>query len=589
MIFGSARRKRQDEKKSSFDTAWGYTSVNEGGDSSYDQTTRWGITAGFMSSHRLTPKMSVSKVSAAQAKIWVKQVISDKIFNQADRITDQFIYNLIIDFGFNKPSICMEYLGIAIDKQDDFPAAKESLKIPDSWITEINRRISVGSASTLYASLWNQWWDYIINSGTFKKGAAGLAMRCWRYKDYGTVGARENKEAVKEALAQTTNDAVRTALTLYLYPPPKNKFYDEAVTNRKILFFTQKGCKPCLEIKPTCEALARQNNYVFQEVDIRTDAGKILMTEYRIGATPEVVLINGDTTVSFGAADLECGNLALHLTAKPAEPDPFDDGKPAPADTNWIVPVGAGALALWYFNKPKKRIGNAEDKKKGMIGGGLLLLLWLFSQNGSKDTKQVTDGGLSAKDIDDILAKSLENEGPWEAEDSHTQQDKGNYHRGKGAFLGTSWGITANFMEDWYGKTSFETDDIQNISYEDAKKIIVETVMTRVRISAINDKWIAAFFFDWMWQRPSTCLEYICKKAFKYSDADYQLVRKGYYSKSGIPDLLINSLNGEARQANFEALKSWRLNHLETSGAYSSEFKAGIRNRINSYVYGQWN
>jgi thiol-disulfide isomerase/thioredoxin len=516
MIFGVKIKKRQDVKKSSFDIAWSYTSANEGKDSSYDQLTKWGITAGFISFHKLTPKMSVSKVSETQAKTWVKEVISDKIFNKADRIADQSIYNLIIDFGFNKPSICIKYLGIALDKQTDIPQAIESLKIPDSWIIEINRLIIENAAAVLYVSLWKQWWKYIIDSGHFKQGAAGLAMRCWRYKDYGSVGSREQKDAVEAALEESTNDEVRAALKSYLNPPTKNtkknKFYSNMVPERKILFFTQPGCRPCLALKPTCEALARQYGFGFDEINIRTDSGKRLMTEYRIGATPEVVLIHETTTVSFGAASLQNDGLALYLATLP-DPDPFEDGKPRPTDGattppasnggSWLIPTALGA---WFFlRKPKESIGVMDTNQKTMVGiGSALLLLWLMSKKSS------TTGGLSAQELNAILEKSLENEGPWEPETAHTRKDKGNFHRGAGQYLGTSWGITADFLEDWYGTTQFEADSIRKISKEEAKKIITETVMTRARIAQIQDKWIAAFFFDWMWQRPGTCLEYVC-------------------------------------------------------------------------------
>ncbi|MEN9612335.1 MAG: hypothetical protein RLZZ628_3149, partial [Bacteroidota bacterium] len=517
MIFGAKIKKRQTEK-TPFDIAWDYTSANEGGDSSYDQLTKWGITAGFMSFHHLKPKMSISKISKEQAKKWVKEVISDKIFNKAERIADQYIYNLIIDFGFNKPSICIEYLGNVIDRNDDFPAAKESLKVPDSWIVELNERIKQGDAKTLYDALWNKWWNYIINSGHFKKGAPGLSMRCWRYKDYGLVGAREQKEAVKAAWEQTTNDEVRFALNLYLNPPSKNKFYDNVAPERKILFFTRKGCAACLQLKPTCEALARQNGYVFEELYADEEKNRALVIKYKIAPTPEVVLIDANGTRSFGAADLFDDKLSVYLTPPlyprtPAqtEPDPFDDGKSAKTDSNssfWMIPAGAAA---WYMlSKRKKHIGNTKEHQKIIAGGGILLLLWFL---GDKSTPTNTGGaahGLSAKDLDDILEKSLVNEGPYEEESAHTRQDEGNFYHGdkNSTYLGTSWGITADFLEQWTGQTAFDENSIRNISKEAAKKLFVSTVMKRARISEIKDKWVASLFFDWMMQRPGTCMQY---------------------------------------------------------------------------------
>jgi thiol-disulfide isomerase/thioredoxin len=83
-----------------------------------------------------------------------------------------------------------------------------------------------------------------------------------------------------------------------------NKLTNNVASNYRILFFTQKGCAPCIQKKPLVQALAAKYNIEFEEVDIRTDNGKILMTQYRIAMTPEVVLTDGSKFKSFGAAEL---------------------------------------------------------------------------------------------------------------------------------------------------------------------------------------------------------------------------------------------------------------------------------------------
>jgi thiol-disulfide isomerase/thioredoxin len=362
------------------------------------------------------------------------------------------------------------------------------------------------------------------------------------------------------------------------------KFYDDAITTRKILFFTQKGCVPCLQLKPTCEALARQNDFSFQEVDIRTDSGKILMTQYRVGATPEVVLIDGNITKQWGAADLFDDKLALYLSNLPipVEPDPFDDGKPvvpaaqAQSDGNWALPLAAGAFAWWHF-KSKKRIGNT-DEQTWLIGGGLLLLLWWLSKGSSGDlTKE-------SEDLEWMMELSMKNEGEWEPESAHTRKDSGNFHNGKGQFLGTSYGITADFLEHWYGIKEFKKDSIKIISKDEAKKIFSETVMAYARVKEVKDKYVAALYFDWMMQRPSTCLEYVMTKMYKLSQTDLTAAKKGFYSKKGVTDNVIALLNADNAKDTFEKLKGWRLWHLENTSVYAS-FREGVRERINRYQY----
>ncbi|MEN9611219.1 MAG: hypothetical protein RLZZ628_2033, partial [Bacteroidota bacterium] len=124
-----------------------------------------------------------------------------------------------------------------------------------------------------------------------------------------------------------------------------------------------------------------------------------------------------------------------------------------------------------------------------------------------------------------------------------------------------------------------------NISKEDAKKLFVSTVMKRARISEIKDKWVASLFFDWMMQRPGTCMQYIMTKMCKYSTADYQAAKSGYY-KSQITDTLLSILNADDAKNTHDCIKSWRLDHLENTSVYES-FREGVRDRINSYIYGQ--
>lgn len=107
----------------------------------------------------------------------------------------------------------------------------------------------------------------------------------------------------------------------------------------KILFFTQKGCAPCIQKKPLVQALAAQYNNQFEEVDIRTDNGKILMTQYRIAMTPEVVLTDGSKFKSFGAADLPA---KLEAALKPNNTNSSDDNN----KMMWLLVLGAGILFL---------------------------------------------------------------------------------------------------------------------------------------------------------------------------------------------------------------------------------------------------
>jgi hypothetical protein len=594
MIFG-ARKIKRFQTKGSFDGAWKITASWEGpwveakeatgGGNHFNGKfygTNYGITATFardFGGKSLTNTNVIKNLKPDDCKTMWKKIWDKMIFG--DSINDDKVASLIFD--------------MVVHNQNRFIFPPPHIRTTKTEQGE--KTIYVGYLVKLLAEKTGLSPELLFKSEKYNSYFGGKATKttdgCYvlsakaieeinKFIEKDAKAFFDELNAMRKDVEKKSGweaDRRMNAFTYEKITPNtvSKKFYDNALTTRKLLFFTRKGCRPCLQLKPTCESLAMANGYIFEELDADAEINRGLVIQYKIAPTPEVVLIDGDTTVSFGAADLFENKLALYLaTSTPVEPN-----AQAQSDGNWVLPLAAGALA-WYHFKSKKRIGNPDDNQNLMIGGGLLLLLLLLS---SDSTGAPTGGALTAQELDAILNQSLLNEGPWEAEDSHTRKDKGNYHRGKGQFLGTSWGITADFLEDWYGKTSFASDSIKNISKDDAKKIITETVMTRARIAAIQDKWIAGLFFDWMWQRPSTCLEYVCLKAFGFNDADYQLVRKGFWSKACIPDVLINHLNGENRKGTFEAIKSRRLDHLENTSAYAS-FREGVRDRINRYQYG---
>jgi thiol-disulfide isomerase/thioredoxin len=618
MIFGSKIKKRQ--TFANFDVAWSLTASFEGpwdtkgsDDGHYFPEsasnkdwysiipapqrakigTSWGLTgqflydfvSGYQGSNMPTKEVMQrlgNKDNDAEAKaIWKNTCWQ---WMKGDKIINQKIANILFDCfvrAQGRSTIFAEHLNLKCDKntyeelgtRGNNDVKNEKTKKVWFFTNAIVKTINSMSEKEVIRIVKAVWKDKYEDTRTMCRFNAILEGKTLNDPNIQKACLVEQAENAKKRAAQ---------------PKPKHKFYSNIVSERKILFFTQPGCRPCLALKPTCEALARQYGFGFDEINIRTDSGKRLMTEYRIGATPEVVLIHETTTVSFGAAALQNDALALYLANLP-DPDPFEDGKPRPTDGattptasnggSWLIPT---ALAGWFFfRKPEKSIGVMDTNQKTMVGiGSALLLLWLMSQKSS------VTGGMSAQELNAILEKSLENEGPWEPATAHTRKDKGNFHHGAGQYLGTSWGITADFLEDWYGTTQFEADSIRKISKEEAKKIITETVMTRARIAQIQDKWIAAFFFDWMWQRPGTCLEYVCTKVWNFSEDDYQLVRKGFWSQKGVPDILMAHLNGPEKENIFESLQFWRLWHLENTGAYAS-FREGVRNRINRYHYGQ--
>jgi lysozyme family protein/thiol-disulfide isomerase/thioredoxin len=598
MIFALQNKRKQDVK-TVFDKAWEITSswegdYNSGGGGAGNKFngiiygTQYGITAEFAQNFcgvKLSNNKVIKNLSEDTCKGYWKNVVWDKMI-LGDKIKDEKVAMLLFDSCVHLQSHLNEF-------PDKGPKGDKPIK---SWIRGFIIKFLCNEGGIPEATNKESDQTKYTKRVTIK---TYFNPKCTNPTDKASVLTPEAIELINlrcgmdargffnrlnaaRKIAESGWDA-QNRLKAFTYDKItpntiSRKFYNEFVNNREILFFTQKGCKPCLELKPTCEALAQQNNFHFQEVDIRTDAGKILMTQYRIGATPEVVLIHGDTTVSFGAADLFDYKLALYLSnltkTVPIEPTVQPTAQ-AQSDSNWVLPLAAGAFA-WYHFKGKKRIGNADDNQNLAIGGGLLLLWWWFSGE---------SGSSLSNDLDWMMNLMLQNEGKWEAETAHTRKDSGNYHKGEGQFLGTSYGVTADFLEQWYGTKTFEPNSIKNITEEQAKKIWVETVMAHARVPEVKDKYVAALYFDWMVHRPGTCLEYLMTKMYKLSQSDWTAAKRGYYAKSGVTDNVIALLNQGAAKDCFETLKGWRLHHLENTSVYAS-FREGVRNRINRYQYG---
>ena len=112
-------------------------------------------------------------------------------------------------------------------------------------------------------------------------------------------------------------------------------------------------------------------------------------------------------------------------------------------------------------------------------------------------------------DISKSMARTFKNEGNWEPETAKGQKaDTGNYYRG--IYYGTNWGVTAAFLAEPMNYKHLKIDlypsVIKDLTKEKAAWIFEVTEGARMRYDDMTNQAVADFLFDWMVQRPATCV-----------------------------------------------------------------------------------
>jgi thiol-disulfide isomerase/thioredoxin len=124
---------------------------------------------------------------------------------------------------------------------------------------------------------------------------------------------------------------------------------------KQILFFTQTGCKPCLELKPFVEQVAAKNNVTVDFIDIRTEGGKKSAAAFGVWATPEIFII-------------EDGKIKAHFTT--------------PGETKEKLQAALSGVVLPKGNTPD-RPGNSRLKSFGLVAGTTILGYMIGKRNGA--------------------------------------------------------------------------------------------------------------------------------------------------------------------------------------------------------------
>ena len=208
-----------------------------------------------------------------------------------------------------------------------------------------------------------------------------------------------------------------------------------------------------------------------------------------------------------------------------------------------------------------------KDNKTYVVGGVIAVgLLLYFTRNSKK----------AMVDIAKSMTRTFKNEGNWQPEtDKGQKADTGNYYRG--VYYGTNWGVTAAFLVDNYKllKMDLYPSVIKDLTKERATQIFEVTEGARMRYSEMTNQAVADFIFDWMVQRPATCVGYMTKEIFG--------LPVGSGTKAGIySDMLVNRINGSDPEGLYNSLKYWRLHFLARTPTYKS-FRKGVYNRIMSF------
>lgn len=220
---------------------------------------------------------------------------------------------------------------------------------------------------------------------------------------------------------------------------------------------------------------------------------------------------------------------------------------------------------------------NMKQNNKLLLGGIIAGALGLAFSNRKKITS-------IAVDILKSVGRTFVNEGVWYAEPAGGSKDKGDYYPQTGnnrIFYGTNYGVTAGFLVEYFNVLQIPLTDknvIKNLTAEQARGIFTKVIGGRMRYNEYKNQFIADFIFDWMVQRPSTCIAYMTESIFGWSNAEKQAeINRATYS-----DRLLNAINGSNPSELYNALKFWRLYHLTYTDVYMS-FRKGVYNRIVKY------
>ena len=182
-------------------------------------------------------------------------------------------------------------------------------------------------------------------------------------------------------------------------------------------------------------------------------------------------------------------------------------------------------------------------------------------------------------DILKSMNRTFGNEGGWEPETApRASKDTGNYYRG--VYYGTNHGVTARFLVDNYAILQMPLmgkNTIKNLTTAQCTDIFTRTEGMRMRYNEFQNQAVADFVFDWMIQRPATCVGFMEKDIFGMAKGT-ALNKGSIYS-----DDLIQRINASEPSALYNSLKYWRFYHLWKTDVYMS-FQKGVYNRIARFT-----
>jgi hypothetical protein len=118
-------------------------------------------------------------------------------------------------------------------------------------------------------------------------------------------------------------------------------------------------------------------------------------------------------------------------------------------------------------------------------------------------------------DIAISMVRTFKNEGNWEPETAAgAKLDTGNYYRG--VYYGTNWGVTAPFLVEFKSILKIELTPtcIKDLTKEKAAWCFAQTEGKHMRYDEMTNQFVADFIFDWMIQRPASCIYYMTKEIF---------------------------------------------------------------------------